>query len=93
MFKRPNQRVNCVRLLQSRIEMLYPLRGSGPTGTLLMHLAKCEWSKATTSDSLQVAHIELGTMDVFTSPDAQLKRWLSYTGGQIILEGLRARAE
>ncbi len=58
-----------------------------------MHLTKCEWAKATTSDSTQVAHVELGTMDFFTAPDAQLKRWLSYTARQILLEGLRARAE
>ena len=79
MFKRPDLRVKFVRLLQKRIEKPYPLRGPGPTRTLLMHLAKCEWSKATTSDSLQVAHIELGTMEFFTSLDAQIKRWLSYT--------------
>ena len=57
-----------------------------------MHLNKCEWSKAVTSDSLIFAHNELGTMDFFTSPDAQLKRWLSYTARQVICEGLRARA-
>ena len=42
---------------------------------------------------MQVANVDLGTMDFFTAPDAQLKRWLSYTARQIILEGLRARAE
>ncbi len=58
-----------------------------------MHLAKCEWTKAVTSDSLIVAHTDVGTMDFFRSPDAQLKRWLSYTARQVICEGLRARAD
>ena len=71
----------------------HPLRGTGPVRTLLMHLTKCEWSKATTSDSLIVAHIDLGTKGFFTSTDAQVKGWLSYTARQVILDGLRARAE
>mgnify|MGYP000214292680 CR=1 FL=1 len=58
-----------------------------------MHLAKCEWTKAVTSDSLIVAHTDLGTMDFCASPDAQLKRWVSYTARHILCEGLRARAE
>ncbi len=58
-----------------------------------MHLSKCEWAKAITSDSLIVAHVDLGTMVFFTFPDAQLERWLSYTARQVICEGLRARAD
>ena len=92
MFRRIDLRVKFVKLLQKRINHPQLLKGPGPVRTLLMHLNKCEWSNAVTSDSLTVAHSELGTMDFFTSPDAQLKRWLSYTARQAMCEGLRARA-
>ena len=58
-----------------------------------MHLAKCGWVKIPTVNTLIVAHNELGTMDFFTAPVAQLERWLSYTASQSLLEDLRARAE
>ncbi len=93
MFRRNDLKAKFVRLLQKRIERPNPLRGPGPGRTLLKHLAKCGWTKIVTHNSLNVSHEDLGTMDFFASPDAQLKRWLSYTARQIIFEGLRARAE
>ncbi len=93
MFRRIDLRVKYGRLLQKRINHPHPLRGTGPGRTLLMHLNKCEWAKAVASDSLIVAHVDLGTMYFFTSHDAQLKRWLSYTARHVICEGLRARTD
>ena len=58
-----------------------------------MHLIKCGWAKVPTTNTLIVAQNELGTMDFFKAPLAQLSRWLSYTARQHIFEGLRARAE
>ena len=63
MFRRIDLRVKFVRLSQKWINHPYPLKGSGLGRTLLMHLTKCEWTKAVTSDSLIVAHVDLGTMD------------------------------
>ncbi len=93
MFRRTGLRVNFVRLLLKRIDRPNPLRGTGPGRTLLMHLNKCEWAKAVTSDSLIVARVDLGTVFFCTSPGAQLKRWLSYAARQVICEGLRARTD
>ena len=62
MFREAGLRVKFVRLLQKRINHPHPLRGTGPGRTLLMHLTKCEWTKAVASDSLIVAHADLGTM-------------------------------
>ncbi len=79
MLKRPDLRIRFFNLAKKRIEGPFPLQGYGPTRTLLMHLAKCGWEKLPTTNTLSVAHHELGTMDLFTAPSAQLERWLSYT--------------
>ncbi len=86
MYRREDLRLKFLGHFKKRIDGPLPLRSPGPTRTLLMHLTKCEWTKAVASDSLIVAHADLGTMDFFASPDAQLKRWLSYTARQVICE-------
>ena len=58
-----------------------------------MHLTQMRMGKVPTKNILIVAQNELGTMEFFTAPLAQLNRWLSYTARQHIFEGLRARAE
>ena len=60
---------------------------------MLMHITKCGWSKAISQESIQLAHHELGNLNFFAAPAAQLRRWLDYTARQSNLEKLRARAE
>ena len=93
LLKRPDLRIRFLSLLTKRIQSTNPLSGPGPTRTLLMHLTKCGWTKAPTRNTLIVAHNELGTMEFFIAPRAQLERWLSYTASQYLLNNLRARAE
>jgi hypothetical protein len=93
LSKREELRLAFLALFKKRLETPFPLQGPGPTRALLMHLTKCGWGKVPTTSTLIVAQNELGTMDFFTAPLAQLTRWLSYTARQHIFEGLRARAE
>ena len=58
-----------------------------------MHLAKCDWVKIPTTNTLVVAHHELGSMDFSSAPAAHIERWLPYTASQSLLEDFRARAE
>ena len=92
-LKRPDLRIKFLNILKKRIGRPIPLKGPSPTRTLLMHLAKCGWIKFPTTNTLIIAHHELGTMLFFIAPAAQIARWLSYTASQSILEDLRARAE
>ena len=92
MLERPDLRVQFLSILKKRIKSPVPLKGPGPTRTLLMHLAKCGWVKIPTTNTLIVAQHELGTMDFFTAPAAQIEKCLSYTASQSLLEDLRAGA-
>ena len=92
LLKRSDLRIRFLNLLTKRIQSTNPLRGPGPTRTLLMHLTKCGWANVPTTNTLIVAQNELGTV-FFIAPVAQLERWLSYTASQSLLEDLRARAE
>ena len=67
MFKRDDLRVRCLALFKKGLKAL-PLQCPGPTRTLLMHLMKCGWAKAPTTNTLIVAQNELGTMDFFKAP-------------------------
>ncbi len=60
---------------------------------MLMHLAKCGWANATSRNSIQLAHVELGNLNFFAAQAAQLHRRLTYTAGQHNPEKLRATAE
>ena len=74
------------------MEAPFPLKGTGPTRTLLMHVARCDWIKEVTTNCLIVTHQELGA-EFFTAPNAQLDRWRSFTARRSLLDDLRARAE
>ncbi len=93
LSRREDLGLKFLALFKKILERPFPLRGPGRTRILLMHLTKCGWEKAPTKNTLIVAQHELGMMDFFTAPLAQLTRWLSYTARQHIFEGLRARAE
>ena len=92
LSRREDLGLKFLALFKKILERPFPLRGPGPTRTLLMHLTKCGWEKAPTQK-----HYNSGSKrsrhDFFTAPLAQLTRWLSYTARQHIFEGLRARAE
>ena len=93
LSRRKDLRLKFLALFMKRIERPFPLPRPTTYENIAYAFDQMRMGGSPNQHTLIVARNELGTMDFFTAPLAQLTRWLSYTARQHIFEGLRARAE